>query len=133
LFRKRMRGTTLTWDAVRDGADYFRTSLTATAMRYVELCPDACALVIVARDGRIKWFRSSESFSERFRFQVKAAVGKETAAFALTQPAAPLEMSAEPPIHAWAEAVDDKDEPDVSEQSIRRERYDDIASLLRLE
>jgi Zn-dependent peptidase ImmA (M78 family) len=132
LFKARMRGTTLTWDAIRDVAEYFHTSLTATAMRYVDLCPDPCALVIT-RDARIKWFRSSDAFSERFRFHVKAAVGEKTAAFALTQSGAPLEATAEPPIDAWADAVDDGDEPDVSEQSIRRERYGDVASLICLE
>lgn len=129
LFKVRMRRSTPTWDAIREIAEYFHTTLTATAMRYVDLSADACALV-VTRDAHIRWFRSSDAFKERFRFTVKAAVGTETAAFALSQPGAPLEATAEPPIDAWAEAVDDGDQPSVTEHSMRWERYGDVASLL---
>jgi hypothetical protein len=42
-------------------AGEFQTSLTATAVRYVEGSSDRCAIV-VSRDGQIRWNRCSESF-----------------------------------------------------------------------
>lgn len=42
-------------------ADEFQTSLTATAIRYVELSPDRCA-VVISRNRQIRWNRCSESF-----------------------------------------------------------------------
>lgn len=41
--------------------DVFNTSLTATAMRYIELTPYDCALVCT-EGGQRKWFRASEDF-----------------------------------------------------------------------
>jgi hypothetical protein len=42
-------------------ADEFETSLTATAIRYVEFSPDRCA-VVFSRDAQIRWNRCSETF-----------------------------------------------------------------------
>jgi hypothetical protein len=42
-------------------AGQFQTSLTATAMRYVECSPDPCA-VVISRDGQIRWNRCSATF-----------------------------------------------------------------------
>ena len=46
---------------IRRLADEFRTSLTATAIRYVEFSPDSCALLI-SRNGQIRWNRCSTTF-----------------------------------------------------------------------
>jgi hypothetical protein len=133
LFRARMRRTTLEWDTIRGLSDYFQTSLTATAIRYVELSKDPCALV-VSRDARIKWFRSSDSFRERFRFAVRSALGEETAAFALAQPGSGLEADTELPMGAWAEGIGEGDEDIIAtEHSLRFERYGDVMSLLWLD
>jgi IrrE N-terminal-like domain len=44
-------------------ADTFDVSLTATALRYLQFCNEACA-VVFSRDGTIKWFRGSKYFDE---------------------------------------------------------------------
>lgn len=46
-------------------ATLFRTSLTATAIRFVEFCPEECAIVL-SRDGRIHWGYPGRQF--RFRY-----------------------------------------------------------------
>jgi Zn-dependent peptidase ImmA (M78 family) len=48
-------------DIVKDLAGKFRTTLTATAMRYVQLSSEACA-VAVTKDDTIKWYEKSQSF-----------------------------------------------------------------------
>ncbi len=52
-------------DLISRVAGTFNVSLTATAIRYMEFCKEACA-VVLSQDGYIKWFRSSKEF-ERIR------------------------------------------------------------------
>jgi len=46
---------------VKGLAEAFGTSVTAAALRFVELTSEACA-VVFSRDGRIEWYRKSDSF-----------------------------------------------------------------------
>ncbi|MGO9177074.1 MAG: ImmA/IrrE family metallo-endopeptidase [Desulfobaccales bacterium] len=46
---------------VRKLAEEFTTSLTATAIRFVRFCPEACALVF-SRESKICWFYGSEEW-----------------------------------------------------------------------
>jgi Zn-dependent peptidase ImmA (M78 family) len=48
--------------AVRPLVDQFGMSLTATAMRFIELCPEPCALVWSTR-GRISWWDAGDDFA----------------------------------------------------------------------
>jgi Zn-dependent peptidase ImmA (M78 family) len=47
---------------IMDLATKFQTTLTATALRYVTLSPEPCA-VVITKDGIITWFRKSSSFN----------------------------------------------------------------------
>lgn len=47
--------------AIEHLADEFQTSLTATAIRYVEFSPERCA-VVFSRKGQIRWNRCSADF-----------------------------------------------------------------------
>lgn len=51
----------VTFDPVRKLADAFRTSLTSTAMRFVEFCPEECALVF-STENKVRWFFPSEDW-----------------------------------------------------------------------
>jgi len=48
-------------ETIEELAGRFRTTLTATAIRYVECTPERCAIVI-SENGKIKWFRASDDF-----------------------------------------------------------------------
>lgn len=48
-------------DHVKSIANEFRTSLTATALKFVELCPEACAVLMSNKDG-ILWWRKNDEF-----------------------------------------------------------------------
>lgn len=50
-------------DLMADLADSLDVSLTATALRYLQFCNEACA-VVFSRDGIIQWFRGSKYFDE---------------------------------------------------------------------
>jgi hypothetical protein len=47
--------------AIRHIANQFSTSLTATAIKFVRLCPERCA-VVFSQVGRVKWYYASEDF-----------------------------------------------------------------------
>jgi hypothetical protein len=51
----------VTFDPIRNLAGEFRTSLTATALKFVRLCPEMCALAY-SKDGKVKWVAKSDDF-----------------------------------------------------------------------
>ena len=51
-------------DFIENLAREFETTLTATALRYIEFCPYRCAIV-VSKENAIKWARESEEFGFR--------------------------------------------------------------------
>ncbi len=64
MFKKRAASTVPSFSHIERLSENFRTTLTATSIRYVELSNNPCALV-AAHDGIIKWFCVSESFQYR--------------------------------------------------------------------
>ena len=42
-------------------AKEFQTSLTATAVRFVEFCPEQCALIL-SENGSVRWYKKSKDF-----------------------------------------------------------------------
>lgn len=63
LFGPRCRRVKPSLDLVRNLAEEFDTSLTATARRFAECADEACAIVYSV-GGRIRWFHPSKDFSE---------------------------------------------------------------------
>lgn len=132
LFKEKMKNTELSWSAIRSIADYFEATLTATAMRYVDVAADACAFVQTTKDGKIKSYRSSGLFRQRFRIKVHSSIGSDTAAFALSKESSRADLGAIVPSRSWVEVMDGSDDRFV-EESIRMDEYSITASLLRIE
>lgn len=61
LFRDRIRAQEPSLYLIEQLASEFATSLTAAAVRYVELRDDYCA-VVFSEGGKIRWWRLSDSF-----------------------------------------------------------------------
>lgn len=61
LFESRCQSDQPNLDVIRELADEFQTSLTATALRYIEFCPERCAIVI-SENGHLKWYKATEDF-----------------------------------------------------------------------
>lgn len=64
-FVKRMGDPLPSFEAVRELKEHFLTSMSATALRFVDLSTDDCALV-VSSEGRIRWWRANEGFRNRY-------------------------------------------------------------------
>lgn len=113
--------------AVRRLADHFGTTLTATAVRLVDVSDEECAFV-VSEEGRVRWWRGSERFRDRYWITCGAGLPEESAAgavFAGEEPAAgPVRVDAA----AWGgQEGDDEWWEDV----VVAERYGQVLSLLR--
>lgn len=64
---------------VRELADYFRTTLIATAIRLAELSEERVAIVI-CESGKVRWWRASNSFREHYRINAGMKLKEESAA-----------------------------------------------------
>jgi hypothetical protein len=65
MFKPRARQSEGTLDAIKKLADQFRTSLTATILRYVEFGPFPCMVLMHSRAG-LEWHRGSAGIDGRF-------------------------------------------------------------------
>lgn len=130
LFTPMVMRDVLSIDTLRQAATYFQTSLTATAIRYVELSDDYCA-VIVAEDGRIRWWRGTDCFEHRFWLRHGATLSPSTLAASLSIQgyghAGPNEVD----ISAWSEKGATCEGVFI-EESLYAKTYGQIVSLLRL-
>lgn len=61
LIERRCDVKEVNFTPIKQIANDFRTSLTATAIRFVRFCPESCA-VVFSKDGRVKWFYTSEEW-----------------------------------------------------------------------
>jgi hypothetical protein len=130
LFQVSMRGSEFTLATIRKLADEFDTSLTATAIRFVELCDECCALV-VSEAGKVRWWRRSREFRGQFWLAPGAELPAQSAAAILTR-AGPPERPMEIPIETWLTNSEDSIATTVVEEVFRMERYGQVLSFLRI-
>jgi Zn-dependent peptidase ImmA (M78 family) len=131
LFLPRIKKAPPSTELVKTSATYFGTSLTATAIRYVELIDDYCAAVI-SENGKVRWWRASESFEERFWIEPGTALSRRTVAGSVFRgeqlPTQPERVD----LDAWLPDRCGHEHDSIMEQVIVLERYGQILSLLWL-
>lgn len=131
LFQKQIESTVLSLPKVRELADYFLTSLTATAIRYVSLSQDYCAMVI-SENGKIRWWHASNSFKQLFYLSAGSDLSPNTIAGSFflkgEKPIGPKEID----IEAWTQSSSSSDLSIFIEESIYMQRYNKMLTLLRL-
>ncbi len=79
LFRKAANSMKLSFASLSSLATIFGTSLTATGIRYVETSDDYVAIV-VSQDGRVRWWRGSDLFEEKFWIECRSRLSADTVA-----------------------------------------------------
>jgi len=126
LFKVHLRKEKPNLDMIKFLADEFRTTLTATAVRYAQLSPEPCAAVI-SRDGIIQWYRKSGHF--RHHVKVGSKLSPNSYAFdyfdGLDVPTQPMKV----PAYAWLVGNVDG-EAEIMEHSLVFTRYNVVLSLL---
>lgn len=108
---------------IQEIACEFYASLTATAIKFVRLCPEQCA-VVFSSGGKIRWAYKSSSFEAYIPFG--QSLDKRTLAFDLSQGKereSPVEIDAD----AWIEG---SNIDEIVEDSVSSDRYDFVLSIL---
>lgn len=118
-------------EALSDLASFFGTSLTATAIRYVDTSEN-CVAVVVCQGNRIRWWRGSSSFEERFWVAAGSRLSANTAAAKLSSSGMRRGSPEEVDIEAWSERDAGLDQDTFVEESIYITQYDQIFTLLQL-
>jgi hypothetical protein len=132
LFEQRMKGTVFELNTIKDLADYFDTSLTATAIRYVELTPDECCALVVSEAGKVRWWRVSPNFRGQFWLTPGANLPAESAASSVERGGADDASVTEIPVSVWLPDCRDSLSDVLSEQVFRMGRYGQVLSLIRI-
>lgn len=107
-------------------AGEFRTTLTATALRYVQASSEPCA-VAICKDGIIKWYKPSKSFN--YHLKVGEKLSPDSYAFDFYDG---IDLPDEPdrvPAYAWLSGTFDA-EAQIVEHSVALSRYGIALSLL---
>ena len=113
-------------EVVKDLAGKFTTTLTATALRYVQLSLEPCA-VVISRDGIIKWYKKSTSFD--FHVKVGEKLSPNTYAFDFYDGVDLPDKPQKAPANAWL-AGDIDGESEIFEHSLPIRSYGVVLSLL---
>jgi Zn-dependent peptidase ImmA (M78 family) len=132
LFQNRMLGTVPTTQVIKDLASEFDTSLTATALRYVETSKDYCAFV-VSENNKIRWWRASESFSNHnLWLESKNSLPRHSAAAAYFRDSEAPDKPIEVDLEDWFGEMEDIDADFVIEQAIPLPEFNQVISLIWL-
>ena len=117
---------TVSIDAIKTIAKDFRSSLTATAIKFVRLCPEKCAVVYSA-NGKIKWFYKSSDWWPFIRRDRK--LDKRTLAYDFFAGEAMESEPQEVDDDAWIES---KGIDEIVEHSVASAQYGFVLSILWL-
>lgn len=121
----------LRFERIAELGEYFMTSLTATAIRYVDLSREYTA-VVLSNNRKIQWWRGSRSFERTFWIEPGGALSPRTLAADVDGgglvPADPQEVD----LDAWVEDASAVDSDTILEETIRLGRFNQTISLLWL-
>ncbi len=124
LVKKRCDIGDINFGPIKQVASDFRASLTATAIKFVRLCPEKCAVVYSA-EGKIKWFYKSPEWWPFIRRDKK--LDKRTLAYDFFE-GEPMETEpGEVDADAWVES---RGIDEIVEHSIASNQYGFVLSIL---
>jgi Zn-dependent peptidase ImmA (M78 family) len=131
LFAARIADSRPSIETIKALGEEFGTSLTATAVRYVEVRNDYCA-VVISEGGKIRWWRASKDMGDHFWLDAGHPLSPKTLAAGVfrgdSAPRKPQLVDAD----AWLKEDTDLGQDEVYEQVLPLERYRQVISLLWL-
>jgi Zn-dependent peptidase ImmA (M78 family) len=118
------------FDVITKLAATFKTSLTATSIRFIDLTTEACILVSSSR-GRVQWSVSSKGTDQRIRAGQRLSQNSYAHDFFQGQPLpkAPQEVLAD----AWLPDVRLKSGATLMEESFGMSAYGSVLTILHIE
>jgi|SRR5579863_8635714 len=125
MFRRKLEKTLPSLELIENLADEFKTTLTATAIRYIDLCEEQCA-VVFSTAGKVVWSRRSADFHRWI------TPGRKISSYSLAADffeRGHLSDKMETVRRdAWVENASDRET--IKEQSRALRSYDSVLSLL---
>ena len=125
MFRRKLDETVPSFELIEKLADEFQTTLTATAIRYIDLCEEQCAIVF-STGGKVVWSRRSPDFHRWI------APGRKVSSYSLAADffeRGNLSEAVETVRRdAWVENASERET--IEEQSRALRSYDSVLSLL---
>lgn len=132
LFQKKAADRLPTSKVIKELAEYFDSTLTATALRFVETATDYFVFVL-SEAGRIRWWRPSGSFEEKgLWLDTRTPVPRNSAAAAFFRGDVVPEGPTPVDLSAWLGDVPGIHAETVLEQAIPLASYGQVISLLWL-
>lgn len=107
-------------------AKEFKTTLTSTALRYVQLSIEPCA-VVISQEGTIRWYKKSAYFD--FHVKVGQALSRFSYACGFFKGIAPPAKPERAPADSWL-AGNISEEAEIFEHSLPLRNYNVVLSLL---
>ena len=127
LFKPRVEQSTLCMEAIEDLANEFQTTLTATAIRYVSLTAEPCALIF-SKKGVIEWVHRSDEFGhwipKNQKISADSCAGEYFAKGTLSTSVENVRLD------AWVENASHRGK--IKEQSRPMPKYNSVLTLLRI-
>jgi len=132
LVIKRVDGRRPTVSVINDLCGYFGTSLTATALRYVEASNDYYIFVLSEKNS-IRWWRASASFGDHeLWIENKTILNRRTSAASFFRgeevPANPQYMD----LTTWIDRLPGIESNTIVEQAFPLNKYGQVVSILWL-
>ncbi len=127
-FQAACRGRQPDLAIIKDLAEQYDTSLTATAMRYVDLGPQTC-LVVFSEEGRVRSWRSRPGNGDLWINKAQA-ISQESMAWQCWMNGVTESDPVEVPGTAWFLNSRDAEDLSVTEHSMRLGGYNMVMSLL---
>jgi hypothetical protein len=131
LVLRKVKGMRPSFALIAKLAQEFDTTLTAMAMRFVDLSNDYCAIV-VSENGRIQWWRGSDDFEESFWIEAGSELSDETVAGAVFEGSSPPSGPQEVESEHWVECKGDREHELLMEEVFPIHAYGQVLSLLYL-
>lgn len=124
LVHKRCNVPSVNFEPIKDIAKDFRSSLTATAIKFVRLCPEKCA-VVYSVNGNILWFYKSDDWWHNIPKGLP--LDKRTIAYDFFKGESIPDMPEEVDADAW---ISSRSVDEIVEHSIGSRNYNFVLSIL---
>lgn len=115
-------------ELITDLSEKFNTTLTSTAVRFVDDCNEDC-IVVVSKDGQVRWWRKKESMPNVW-IEPNQKVHQETMAWDFFNGKTGLSKMQKVPSWAWFPNRSYRQEIEVNEQSMKLGNYPLVLTLL---
>jgi len=129
LARASFGSVTPSIEAAKDLSTTFTTSLTAAAIRLVQLSKEDC-LAVFSKGGIVKWWKKGKEFSSIPGIEKNHPLHPESEANEILCGGKPSSIMVRVPNEAWFPWAKNKHGFEVHEQSIQLGRYSTILTLL---